>query len=466
MGKKSGNKITFLKNKKIAIKSYGVKERSWKSVKYYLINLLGFAIPIEYQSPKHRKEFEHKCLRLWNEKGFSAPVEIKTPNNINLTGIYLAQEKIIGKTLHDLLADDNIENKIKWKAIKSIFQEIRKRHCVAIYEENHLLIHYDSNSRNIMLSKNHPIFIDFEMGHLTERIDKSAAREVKKLTLEIANAIDYNLFSKLVGILFSDYGIIHVLRRCSEEELHRRFSSHHIKRDQKRKRNNPNLITKIDFANSIYNYLNPDLNNKKVIEPNNSQQKALDSSWDGKFYQSFDDNDLRGRNMLHRYEVMQFPKSFSGKKVLDLGCNIGRICIDTSKRGAIKSVGVDYRQDVMNAVNSHCVANNIDAKFYQFDINNGVSSLYKTIGKDTFDVVFILAIWSHVEKQKLWDIVNSVCNEVCYFEDNAPSRIKSVTKIKKILEDNLKFKKVEFMGYTTDRGIRSVFRLSNPSANK
>ena len=33
-------------------------------------------------------------------------------------------------------------------------------------------------------------------------------------------------------------------------------------------------------------------------------------------------------------------------------------------------------------------------------------------------------------------------------------------------EDNLKFKKVEFMGYTTDRGIRSVFRLSNPSANK
>lgn len=455
------NHIIFIKDKDIVIKKYGKKTKTWKSVKYFLLSALGFSIPIEYQSPRKRRDFERQTLLLWQKNGFNTTTEIIAPPNTDIKGVFLVEKFISGPTLKEILNDISIDDEKKLETIKSVYQEIRKRHIIAIYEEKHLLIHYDSNTRNIIISNNTPIFIDFEMGHLQERIDKSAVREIKKLTIEIANLIDIHLFPKLIDILFSSYGIKHILKRCAYEELHRKFYSYHITRDQKRKKNQPNLITKVDLAKKINNHLNPNLDTKKNHYPN-PQKEVLESSWDGKFYQSFEDNDPRGRDMPHRYQIMQFPESFANKKVLDIGCNLGRICIDAAKKGAYRSVGIDYRQDVMDAVNKYCMTNNINAEFYQFDVNNGASSLKNIIGDDKFDIVFALAIWSHVDKQQLWDIINSTCNKVCYFEDNAPSRIKSKKKIKEILEANLKFNKIEFLGYTTDRGIRSVFRLSDP----
>ena len=63
-------------------------------------------------------------------------------------------------------------------------------------------------------------------------------------------------------------------------------------------------------------------------------------------YQSID-GEPGIRDMEHRYDVIQFPKSFDGETVIDIGCSIGAICFEAKKRGAKRVVGIDYRKETI-----------------------------------------------------------------------------------------------------------------------
>ncbi len=226
-----------------------------------------------------------------------------------------------------------------------------------------------------------------------------------------------------------------------------------------RKNKHPGFISKIDIASAFAEILSG-----HVISRGRELDKAQATSWDGKFYQSFDDEDLRGRQMKHRYEIMRFPEFLSGKTVLDIGCNLGRICIDSAKRGAERSVGLDFREDVINATKLYCQTNQINAEFHSFDLNRGLDALKFILGDERFDIVCVLSIWSHVDASELWKIVNSYSKDVCYFEDNYPSRVKSLDRMAGILRENLEFSSIEFLGFCTDRGVRATYRLSRTPA--
>lgn len=428
-------------------KEYGKKKMGLKGVKYALLRLLGRSVPVEYRSPQERLLFEGECLRQWRSRGFAAP-ELYT-----LRSPYLTMEYVDGCTLEQLLRDPATSLERKLEVLEQVFLEMRQRHCWAIYECRHELIHYDSNTRNILISNERVVHIDFEMGHLEEKIDRSAAREVKKLTLEAVEQIGVAHQEAVIDLLVSAYGIRHVLRRAADEELERSFMAWHRRRDRRRKKG----FSKLDLAESL---------KERGLTAKNKGAKAEDalgaavsSSWDGKFYQSFDDQDPRGRDMQHRYLVMQFPEDLRNKRILDIGCNLGRVCMDAMDRGANSAIGVDYREDVIEAVNDYCQSVNNGARFYAVDVNAGAKALQKYVGTEPFDIVCALSIWSHVDQEKLWEIIDSFCGDTCLFEDNAPSRVGSVEKLEGILRKALPFKKVEFLGFTYDRGIRSVFRL-------
>jgi len=306
--------------------------------------------------------------------------------------------------------------------------------------------------------------VDFESAHLGEKIERSAIREVKKLTIEIINQIGREHSGLILDALIESYGIRHIVRRMVDEELGRSLKFLHDYRDRIKKKRINGFFSKLDLAYSLQQrgfasakFLTDNDND------NDNDKGALEivthTSWDGKFYQSFDDKDPRGRDMQHRYGVMKFPQLLNGRHVLDIGCNIGRICIDAIEHGAERAVGIDYREDVIGAVNEYCDVNSINAEFYAVDINKGVKNLQKIIGEDSFDMVCALSIWSHVNKNKLWEIINEFSSNECIFEDNAPSRINSVDDIKQILKDNLDFSTIRFLGFTYDRGVRSVFYL-------
>ena len=434
------------------LKRFQPKQVTVKTFKYRVLKTFGWGIPVEYRSELERREFEIDCLRLWSKLGLPVPQICELPKNE--TSIVLSY--VEGPTLAEFLGDPETSQAMKWEAIEDVLLECHHRHCLALYEEESRLIHFDSNMRNIILSSDGPVRIDFEMGRLNEKINRSAAREIYKLALEIACEIVVGHLEALVDRLFSHYQIVHILRTIANLELTRSFAWYHDWKDTSRKEVNPAKVTKRDLARAIKRRLTP----PKLVGGNENLTEAEATSWDGKFYQSFDDGDPRGRNMPHRYKVMEFPEEFEGASILDIGCNLGRICIDARKNGGGRAVVIDFREDVMKAVSQYVSEEKIEAEFYPFDINDGVEALQKLVGAEPFDYVCILSIWSHVDQPKLWSIVNAMCGKVCYFEDNSPSRVKSLERMEEILRENLDFPKVEFLGFATDRGVRAIFRLS------
>jgi 2-polyprenyl-3-methyl-5-hydroxy-6-metoxy-1,4-benzoquinol methylase/tRNA A-37 threonylcarbamoyl transferase component Bud32 len=446
------------KRDRYVLKTYRDKPLTIKSLKYWMMAAMGFDIPVEYRSNEERRCFEQDCLLLWREKGFRVPDVYEITNGSSSTNIALAMSFLDGPTLDTILRDKEVSIGRKREAVSAVIEGLRERHVIALYEEEHRLIHFDSNMRNIVITEDGPAWLDFEMGRVTEKINRSAAREVNKLFIEIANALGKEHLPRLVSELFVDYGIIHILRTIADAEIKRPFGSIHRMRDAKKKLQRPDLVTKQDLADAIQKRLTAPWNPGEAKGGNQAQVEM--TSWDGKFYQSFNDADPRGRDMPHRYRIMQFPQSFLGKTILDIGCNLGRCCIDAAKRGARRSVGIDHRPDVMVAVTQYCREHDINADFHPFDINKGAHALQRSVGQKKFDYVCVLSIWSHVDQSKLWEIINTMCAEVCYFEDNSPSRVKSLSKLEATLRKNLNFPVIEFLGFTTDRGVRAVFRLS------
>ena len=168
------------------------------------------------------------------------------------------------------------------------------------------------------------------------------------------------------------------------------------------------------------------------------------------------------RDMEHRYEIMDFPKSFKGETVIDIGCNIGMICFDAKRRGAKRVVGVDYRPETIEVAKKLSLELEFDVEFYVFDVNEGLETLKSLIGEDQFDHTFALSIWGHVDKPKLADIINFYSNKICWFEGHAQGWTgDSQEKIERDLSSLLNFKYYEYLGETTDRNPRQNYKLSH-----
>ena len=444
----------------LVLKQYLPKPWTAKMIKYAVLRTLGFQVPVEYRPPSHRRAFECQCLELWRQKGFEVPAEQVLPETYVSQRPTVGLEWVQGTRLDRLLGDARCGETEQLAVIGNVYSEMRTRHCVAIFENEHRLIHYDANSRNLIIRGAKPVHIDFEMGHLNEPIDNSAAREVLKISLQLANQSGLKRFDAVIDLLVANYGIRHILHRIIDDIYRQKFLWYHLKKDQRRKIKKPGLITKVDVAQALKKRLLPDPRPNAHAPSDSGLRQALETSWDGRFYQSLDDSDPRGRDMRHRYQVMRFPESFHGLSILDIGCNIGRICFDAKHRGATRAVGIDNRADVVQAMNRHYQNMGVGVELFAFDINKGVDAFRETIGATAFDYVFALSIWSHVDKQKLWDIINGINPAICILEDNAPSRVKSLDRIRGHLERNLNFTSIEFLGFTTDRGVRAVFRMT------
>jgi len=133
--------------------------------------------------------------------------------------------------------------------------------------------------------------------------------------------------------------------------------------------------------------------------------------------------------------------------------------MDAKKRGAARAIGIDYRKDVVDAMNAYFKQRGINVSLFTFDINEGVDSLQSIIGPHLSNMSLPF------QYGLMWTSKNSgvlsigFCTKICFFEDHCPSQFKSLDKLKRMLEENLHFRRIEFMGFTTDRGVRAVYRL-------
>ena len=177
-------------------------------------------------------------------------------------------------------------------------------------------------------------------------------------------------------------------------------------------------------------------------------------------YQSID-GEPGIRDMEHRYDIINFPKSFDGETVIDFGCSVGAICIDAKRRGAKRVVGLDYKDETIQVAKGLAKELNLEIEFYTFNIDDGLSTLQKLIGTDRFDHVFALSIWAHCDEKKLASMINYYTDKICWFEGhNAVTYGDTKSKMDYELEQLLELPYHEYLGETSDRSVRQNYKIS------
>ena len=124
---------------------------------------------------------------------------------------------------------------------------------------------------------------------------------------------------------------------------------------------------------------------------------------DGLGYQPCDELGIKGRrNIASRVKQMKLDnEDFTGKTVLDIGCNNGAFCRYAAEHGAKRVVGVDHKfikgnRQLFNWLGLW----NVD--FIQITLPKGWRRIREKSGIKSFDVVFCLSVAGHVGGYASW----------------------------------------------------------------
>lgn len=168
-------------------------------------------------------------------------------------------------------------------------------------------------------------------------------------------------------------------------------------------------------------------------------------------YNTFDEVDFQiGRTVAQRDCQRRFERFgidstvLAGKRLLDIGSNIGGMSIFAQRYRPQATVGVEYDADKVRAarrVASFCGYPHI--RYIQADVD---AASPRSLGGRA-DVVFCFALEGHVRKPRsLYRLLGSVTGEVLYFEANAGANRDAIDGI---LRRN-GFKYVEWLGLCDD----------------
>ncbi len=129
--------------------------------------------------------------------------------------------------------------------------------------------------------------------------------------------------------------------------------------------------------------------------------QSSDDSYDGGYHNvSLKGLTIKGRrDPWARLEVIDYE--FSGKTVLDIGCNQGGMLF--SLADSIKfGVGIDYEPRAVNICHAIRSVNEIsNLNFYVFDLDRDpIENILDLIPGSGVDVTFLLAVCQHIKKWK------------------------------------------------------------------
>ena len=163
-----------------------------------------------------------------------------------------------------------------------------------------------------------------------------------------------------------------------------------------------------------------------------------------------------------RYQLMGIKQSsMKGCSVLDLGCNLGAMLFEAFRRGATKMVGLDKEKDYINTARELAFYNKTPINFIVRDLSetDKVVEFVNVYFRGCVDVVFALSLYKHIGNV-LFDFLKKISWKTCYIESNNASEGLETGHVKEILKGMKSLEaKVEYLGQTTDRSPRCVWRL-------
>lgn len=141
--------------------------------------------------------------------------------------------------------------------------------------------------------------------------------------------------------------------------------------------------------------------------------------------------------------------SLSGKRLLDLGSNIGGMTFHAQQYGPAFSLGVEYDAAKVEVARQVAAFNGLETvRFMQADVD---ALTPESLG-GAFDVVFCLAIVEHVkDRARLYRFLGEVTGQVLYFEGNGQTDPDEV--VGHLSQSG--FSQVEFLGPSDDDARRA-----------
>ncbi|MFN4198861.1 MAG: methyltransferase domain-containing protein, partial [Flavobacterium sp.] len=169
-------------------------------------------------------------------------------------------------------------------------------------------------------------------------------------------------------------------------------------------------------------------------------------------YNSFDLNYTKviekdaQRNIKRRIENFDIKNELiRGKKVLDLGSNIGGILMELHKFSYDFGLGVEYDKEKVELSNTISALNGLNNLFFKtLDLE---SDLFFSEISEPFDVVFCLAILGHLkDKESFIEKLYWVTKSILFFEGNSNT---DITLIENMFL-KVGFSKVVYLGLSND----------------
>ncbi len=170
------------------------------------------------------------------------------------------------------------------------------------------------------------------------------------------------------------------------------------------------------------------------------------------------------RQTLYRYDTMGISKDLSGLSVVDLGCNLGAMCCEAYLRGARNITGVDYESDYVECARDLARQNGFDINYQRMNLIQirECADYFNGYYEKPVDIVFALSLYKHI-KDAQWKLLESIPWRVCYLEShNSPEGLETghVREMSAFLSSQNAWE-VNFLGQTSDRSPRCVWRLEN-----
>lgn len=174
------------------------------------------------------------------------------------------------------------------------------------------------------------------------------------------------------------------------------------------------------------------------------------------------------RNTRYRADFMGLKRrNVEGRSFLDMGCCIGSMLNEAYRKGGVKLLGFDHQKEYIQCARDIAMVNSYPINFVVLDLMD-IDAVSYCVNEfychRVVDVVLALSLFKHV-KFALFELLQRFSWRVCYVEsNNAPDGLDS-DHAKQVIRgiDRLKSKwrglVVDYMGQTTDRSPRCVWRL-------
>ncbi|SEL94828.1 hypothetical protein SAMN04489760_101114 [Syntrophus gentianae] len=234
--------------KSVFVKVYGPKKPRFLYEIRTLLNRIGMCQPIEYLSPRKRKDCEEAYLKSWSEKGFCVPQVLASPFPEYEEIPHLCTTFVEGVTLRSILRKGYASSR---EILRGFFEDLSSRHTLAFRTKDIFLFHIDANTQNILVAEKAFYHVDFEMGRPWEQPMECACREISKLLVSMGEDLNPDERKPLYRLFKSIYRDRDVLEYLDRSVTRRPFQKLHRWRNEKKKAKNPQRVTLYDLVDAL-----------------------------------------------------------------------------------------------------------------------------------------------------------------------------------------------------------------------